>query len=112
MQGGQLYIYIQSIAAYLSPPIAMIFCMAIVWPRMNEQVSADDTIVTQLGYIKIRYECKHLYEHSLAFIIYLNILGCVLGIDGRTGHRYYQNGYGFRLSRAIVYGRRFKTSYC
>ena len=62
MQGGQLYIYIQSIAAYLSPPIAMIFCMAIVWPRMNEQVSADDTIVTQLGYIKIRYNiymCTH-----------------------------------------------------
>ena len=39
MQGGQLYIYIQSIAAYLSPPIAMIFCMAIIWPRMNEKVS-------------------------------------------------------------------------
>lgn len=37
MQGGQLYIYIQSIAAYLSPPIAMIFCLAIAWPRMNEQ---------------------------------------------------------------------------
>ena len=36
MQGGQLYIYIQSIAAYLSPPIAMIFTMAIAWPRMNE----------------------------------------------------------------------------
>jgi len=36
MQGGQLYIYIQSIAAYLSPPIAMIFCLAISWPRMNE----------------------------------------------------------------------------
>ena len=76
---------------------------------MNEQVSADETIVTQLGYIKIRY---HLCEYSLAFIIYLNILGCVLGIDGRIGHRYCQNGYGFRLSRAIVYGRRFKTSYC
>ena len=23
-------------AAYLSPPIAMIFCLAITWPRMNE----------------------------------------------------------------------------
>ena len=31
-----MYIYIQSIAAYLSPPIAMIFCLAISWPRMNE----------------------------------------------------------------------------
>ena len=36
ISGGQLYIYIQSIAAYLSPPIAMIFCMALAWPRMNE----------------------------------------------------------------------------
>ena len=36
MQGGQLYIYIQSIAAYLAPPIAMIFSLAIAWPRMNE----------------------------------------------------------------------------
>jgi sodium/myo-inositol cotransporter 3 len=41
MQGGQLYIYIQSIAAYLSPPIAMIFCMAIAWPRMNEKVTFE-----------------------------------------------------------------------
>ena len=37
MQGGQLYIYIQSIASYLTPPIAMIFCLAIIWPRMNER---------------------------------------------------------------------------
>ena len=47
MQGGQLYIYIQSIAAYLSPPIAMIFCMAIIWPRMNEKVrNVSNSIVT------------------------------------------------------------------
>ena len=39
MQGGQLFIYIQSIAAYLSPPIAMVFCMAITWKRMNEAAS-------------------------------------------------------------------------
>ncbi|XP_045592204.1 sodium/mannose cotransporter SLC5A10 [Procambarus clarkii] len=35
-QGGQLYIYIQSIAAYLAPPIAAIYCLAIAWKRMNE----------------------------------------------------------------------------
>ena len=33
MQGGQLFIYIQS------PPIAMVFCMAITWRRMNEAAS-------------------------------------------------------------------------
>ena len=37
MQGGQLYIYIQAVASYLSPPIAMVYCLAISWRRMNEQ---------------------------------------------------------------------------
>ena len=37
MAGGQLYIYIQAVASYLSPPIAMVYCLAIGWPRMNEQ---------------------------------------------------------------------------
>ncbi|XP_023338850.1 sodium/myo-inositol cotransporter [Eurytemora carolleeae] len=36
MQGGQLYIYIQSVAAYLSPPIAIVYCLAIFWDRTNE----------------------------------------------------------------------------
>ncbi|XP_021933380.1 sodium/glucose cotransporter 5-like isoform X3 [Zootermopsis nevadensis] len=36
-QGGQLYIYIQSIGAYLAPPIAAIYCLALTWSRVNEQ---------------------------------------------------------------------------
>jgi len=36
LQGGQLFIYIQAISAYLSPPIAVVYCMAISWKRMNE----------------------------------------------------------------------------
>ena len=38
MQGGQLYIYIQSVCAYLAPPIASVYCMSILWPRANEKV--------------------------------------------------------------------------
>jgi len=37
MQGGQLYIYIQSVAAYLSPPIAAVYLLAILWKRANEK---------------------------------------------------------------------------
>jgi len=37
-QGGQLYIYIQSIGAYLAPPIAAVYCLALSWHRVNEQV--------------------------------------------------------------------------
>lgn len=38
MQGGQLFIYIQVISAYLAPPIAAVFCVAVIWKRANEQV--------------------------------------------------------------------------
>lgn len=38
MQGAQLYIYIQSVAAYLSPPIAAVYLLAILWKRSNEKV--------------------------------------------------------------------------
>ncbi|CAH1791826.1 unnamed protein product [Owenia fusiformis] len=37
MQGGELYHYIQSIAAYLAPPIACVYLLAILWKRVNEQ---------------------------------------------------------------------------
>ncbi|XP_066950435.1 sodium/mannose cotransporter SLC5A10-like [Macrobrachium rosenbergii] len=37
LQGGQLFIYIQKIAAYLAPPIACVYAMAVTWPRMNEK---------------------------------------------------------------------------
>jgi uncharacterized sodium:solute symporter family permease YidK len=36
--GAQLYIYIQSVAAYLSPPIAAVYILAIIWKKANEKV--------------------------------------------------------------------------
>ena len=38
MQGGQMYIYIQAISAYLAPPIAAVYLTAILWKRANESV--------------------------------------------------------------------------
>ena len=37
MQDGQLFLYIQKIGAYLAPPIACVYSLAILWPRMNEK---------------------------------------------------------------------------
>ena len=34
---SQLYIYLQSVQAYISPPIAVCFIFGILWPRMNGQ---------------------------------------------------------------------------
>lgn len=38
-QGGQLFIYIQEVSLYLSPPIAAIYLLALLWPRCNEKVT-------------------------------------------------------------------------
>ena len=37
VQSGQLFIYIQRVGAYLAPPIAAVYVMAIFWKRMNEK---------------------------------------------------------------------------
>lgn len=34
---SQLYIYLQSVQAYISPPIAVCFVLGILWPRLNGQ---------------------------------------------------------------------------
>ncbi|GLD66129.1 sodium/myo-inositol cotransporter 2 [Lates japonicus] len=36
-QGGQLFIYIQSISTYLQPPVSIIFIMGCFWKRTNEK---------------------------------------------------------------------------
>uniref|UniRef100_A0A2K5Y945 Sodium/myo-inositol cotransporter 2 n=1 Tax=Mandrillus leucophaeus TaxID=9568 RepID=A0A2K5Y945_MANLE len=36
-QGGQLFIYIQSISSYLQPPVAVVFIMGCFWKRTNEK---------------------------------------------------------------------------
>ncbi|XP_036401777.1 sodium/myo-inositol cotransporter [Megalops cyprinoides] len=36
MQGGQMYLYIQEVADYLTPPIAALFLLGVFWKRCNE----------------------------------------------------------------------------
>lgn len=39
-QGGQLFIYIQSISSYLQPPVAVVFIAGCFWKRTNEKVTS------------------------------------------------------------------------
>jgi len=39
MQGAQLFFYIQAVSAYLAPPIASVYLLAVLWPRANERVT-------------------------------------------------------------------------
>ena len=41
MQGAQLYVYIQAISAYLAPPIASVYLLAVLWSRANELVTVS-----------------------------------------------------------------------
>ncbi|XP_052449091.1 sodium/myo-inositol cotransporter-like [Carassius gibelio] len=36
MQGGQMFLYIQEVSDYLTPPIAALFLLGILWKRCNE----------------------------------------------------------------------------
>ncbi|KAG2456683.1 sodium/myo-inositol cotransporter [Polypterus senegalus] len=36
MQGGQMYLYIQEVADYLTPPVAALFLLGVFWKRCNE----------------------------------------------------------------------------
>ncbi|XP_035266042.1 sodium/myo-inositol cotransporter [Anguilla rostrata] len=36
MQGGQMYLYIQEVANYLTPPVAALFLLGVFWKRCNE----------------------------------------------------------------------------
>ncbi|KAJ8352482.1 hypothetical protein SKAU_G00239580 [Synaphobranchus kaupii] len=36
MQGGQMYLYIQEVANYLTPPVASLFLLGVFWKRCNE----------------------------------------------------------------------------
>ena len=38
-KSGQLFVYIQQISAYLSPQIAAIFVLAVLWSKTKESVS-------------------------------------------------------------------------
>ncbi len=36
MQGGQMFLYIQEVSDYLTPPIAALFLLGVLWKRCNE----------------------------------------------------------------------------
>lgn len=52
-QGGQLFIYIQSISTFLQPPIAVIFLMGCFWKRTNEKVWCQIKLSTYFKYISV-----------------------------------------------------------
>ncbi|EHB05807.1 Sodium/myo-inositol cotransporter 2 [Heterocephalus glaber] len=53
-QGGQLFVYIQSISSYLQPPVAVVFILGCFWNRANEKGAFSGLILgLLLGVIRL-----------------------------------------------------------
>jgi SSS family solute:Na+ symporter len=76
---AQLYIYLQSVQAYISPPIAACFIFGILWPRLNGQGAISSLLVGfVLGAVRFIAEVldktAHYSSPSLRWLVDMNFL--------------------------------------
>ncbi len=76
---SQLFIYLQSVQAYISPPIAVCFIFGILWPRMNG-TGAIWSLMTGfvMGTVRFTLEVmdktRHFQDGSIRWLLDINFL--------------------------------------
>jgi SSS family solute:Na+ symporter len=76
---AELYIYLQSVQAYISPPIAVCFIFGILWPRMNGQ-GAISSLLTGfvLGaarfILEVLDKTRHYDSGAIRWLVDMNFL--------------------------------------
>jgi SSS family solute:Na+ symporter len=63
---SQLYIYLQSVQAYISPPIASCFVLGILWPRLNGQ-GAISSLLTGFVLGAVRFVAELMAAQGTQF---------------------------------------------
>jgi len=76
---AQLYIYLQSVQAYISPPIAACFIFGILWPRLNGQGAISSLLVGfVLGAVRFVSEVldktRHYDSPAVRWLVDMNFL--------------------------------------
>src|SRR2546421_4690434 len=76
---AQLYIYLQSVQAYISPPIAVCFIFGILWPRLNGQGAISSLLVGfALGCVRFIFEVldktRHYDSGATRWLVDMNFL--------------------------------------
>jgi SSS family solute:Na+ symporter len=76
---SQLYIYLQSVQAYVSPPIAACFVLGILWPRLNGTGALSSLLVGfVLGTVRFVYEVldktRHYESSAIRWLVDMNFL--------------------------------------
>src|SRR5467141_4309102 len=75
----QLYIYLQSVQAYISPPIAVCFIFGILWPRLNGQGAISSLLFGfVLGRARFIFEVldrtRHYDSGAIRWLVDMNFL--------------------------------------
>lgn len=76
---AQLWIYLQSVQAYISPPIAACFIFGILWPRLNGEGAISSLLV---GFVlgALRFICevldktRHYTSSAIRWLVDMNFL--------------------------------------
>ncbi|HEY1481850.1 MAG TPA: sodium:solute symporter [Candidatus Acidoferrum sp.] len=76
---NQLWLYLQSVQAYISPPIAVCFIFGILWPRLNGQGAITSLLVGfVLGAARFIYEVldksRHFSSPIIRWMVDMNFL--------------------------------------
>jgi SSS family solute:Na+ symporter len=76
---AQLWVYLQSVQAYISPPIAVCFIFGILWPRLNGQGAISSLLVGfVLGAVRFVLEVldktSHYQSSAIRALIDMNFL--------------------------------------
>ncbi|XP_034276457.1 sodium/myo-inositol cotransporter 2 isoform X2 [Pantherophis guttatus] len=93
-QGGQLFIYIQTISSYLQPPVAIVFILGCFWKRTNEKGAFSGLLVGMvIGLIRMVLDFVYLqpgcgesdnrpavvkYVHYLYFSMILGVITLIV----------------------------------
>jgi solute:Na+ symporter, SSS family len=76
---AQLFIYLQAVQAYVSPPIAVCFIFGILWPRMNSQGAISSLLSGfVLGSVRFILEVmdktRHFTSSPVRWLLDMNFL--------------------------------------
>ena len=76
---AQLFIYLQSVQAYISPPIAVCFVFGILWPRLNGAGAISSLLVGfVMGAVRFVYEVldksRHFRSPAIRWLVEVNFL--------------------------------------
>ncbi|HXE91659.1 MAG TPA: sodium:solute symporter [Terriglobales bacterium] len=76
---AQLFIYLQSVQAYVSPPIAVCFLLGILWPRLNG-TGAISSLLTGFVLGSVRFvlevldKTRHYQSSAIRWLVDMNFL--------------------------------------